>query len=93
MRAVCLVGRRPRGETVGEDVPAGRMVTLGPGRRGGFFGLGTFDREGLFEVVSDGQGQRADGVGGETEGAAPSGFQAPLSLIMEIVFSLGFRCP
>ena len=33
---------------------AGRLVTLGPGRRGGFFGLGTFDREGLFEVVSDG---------------------------------------
>ena len=54
VRQVCLVGRRPCGEAVGEDVPAGRLVTFGPGRRGGFFGLGTFDREGLFEVVGDG---------------------------------------
>ena len=54
VRAVCLAGRRPWGEAVGEDVSAGRLVTLGPGRRGGFFGLGSFDREGLFEVVSDG---------------------------------------
>ena len=77
---MCLVGRRPWGEAVGEDVPAGRLVALGPGRRGGFFGLGTFDREGLFEVVGDGQCQRADGVCGETEGAAPSGFQAAFVL-------------
>ena len=54
VRAVCLVGRRPCGEAVGEDVSAGRMVTLGPGRSGGFLGLGSFDPEGLFEVVSDG---------------------------------------
>ncbi len=37
-------------------------------------------REGLFEVVGDGQCQRADGVSGETEGAAPSGFQAAFVL-------------
>ena len=54
VRAVCLAGRCPCGEAVGEDVSAGRLVTFGPGRRGGFVGLGTFDREGLFEVVGDG---------------------------------------
>ena len=54
VRLVCLVGRCPGSEAVGEDVPAGRLVTLGPDRRGGFLGLGTFDREGLFEVVGDG---------------------------------------
>ena len=53
-RAVWLVGRCPRGEAVGEDVSAGRLEVLGLGRRGGFLGLGTFDREGLFEVVSGG---------------------------------------
>ena len=54
VRQVCLVGRCPGCEAVGEDVSAGRLVTLGPGRRGGFFGLGTFDPEGLFDVVGDG---------------------------------------
>ena len=29
--------------TVGADVPASRLVTLGPGRRGGFVGLGSFE--------------------------------------------------
>ena len=56
VRAVCLVGRCPWGEAVGEDVSAGRLEVLGPGRSGGFLGLGSFDREGLFEVVGDGQG-------------------------------------
>ena len=54
VRAVWLVGRCPGGEAVGEDVSAGRLEVLRLGRRGGFFGLGTFDREGLFEVVSGG---------------------------------------
>ena len=53
----CLVGRCPCGEAVGEDVSAGRLEVLGPGRlAAGFLGLGSFDPEGLFEVVSDGQG-------------------------------------
>ena len=50
VRAVCLVGRRPWGE----DVAAGRLEVFGPGRRGGFFGLGSFDPDGFFDVVSDG---------------------------------------
>ena len=54
VRAVWLVGRCPGCEAVGEDVSAGRLVTLGPGRRGGFFGLGSFDPDGFFEVVGDG---------------------------------------
>ena len=56
VRAVCLVGRCPCGEAVGEDVSAGRLVAFGPGRSGGLLGLGSFDPEGLFEVVGDGQG-------------------------------------
>ena len=52
--AVCLVGRCPCGEAVGEDFSAGRLVTFGPGRSGGFFGLGSFDPDGFFEVVGDG---------------------------------------
>ena len=35
--AVCLVGRCPCGEAVGEDVAAGRLATFGPGRGGGFW--------------------------------------------------------
>ena len=54
VRAVCLVGRCPWCEAVGEDVPASRLVTLGPGRRGGLLGLGSFDPDGFFDVVSDG---------------------------------------
>ena len=54
VRGVCLVGRCPWGEAVGADVPASRLVTLGPGRRGGLFGLGSFDPDGFFDVVSDG---------------------------------------
>ena len=37
----------------------------------GFVGLGFFDIEGLFDVVSDGQCQHADGVSGQTKRAAP----------------------
>ncbi len=48
---VCLVGWRPCGETVSENVAPGRLEVLGTGRRGGFFGLGSFDPDGLLDVV------------------------------------------
>ena len=52
---VWLSGRCPGCEGVGEDVPAGRLDGFGPGRTtAGFFGWGSFDAEGLFEVVGDG---------------------------------------
>ena len=44
----------------------------------GRFGAGLPD--GLLDVVGDGQGQHADGVCGEPESAAPSGFQAAFVL-------------
>ena len=37
--------------------------------RGGFVGSGFFDPDGLFDVVSNGEGQYADGVSGQTKGA------------------------
>ena len=65
------VGRRSRGSAGGR----------GPGRTaGGFSSLGSFDLAGLCEVVGDDQSQGADGVSGETERAAPSGFQAAFVL-------------
>ncbi len=44
-----LVGRCPWGEAVGADVAAGRLMTLGSGRSGGFVGSGSFDPDGLNE--------------------------------------------
>ena len=78
--AACLAGWCSGGETVAGDVGAGRFEVFGSCRTGGFFGFGSFGSEGLFEVVSDGQGESADGVSGETERAAPSGYEAALCL-------------
>ena len=78
--AEVLAGRCPGGKAVGADVAAGRLVTLGPGRSGGCVGLGSFDLEGLFDVVSNGQCQHADGVRRQAKGTAPSGFETAFVL-------------